>query len=456
MILMANQIDDMSDDPARGILEPEHASVESLGSAELLARPGATKRSERPASGGNAAKPVVGGKPSRVQANDRPAASEPPSKLDRTPVRARTAREAAAPDHAARTASPADANEPPGARPTVLRQGLPRTGTYRASAVTRSLHPTPVATPIVVVTPDVTTPVATPMLGEGIRDVAAADPRASEDAVPNAPDGSAEPASADMAVAESMSAATISAPPAEAQAAIAETAELPSVIVEGLPTTHADTAGAPIITATNTRAAIENSESESLPPVIVEISDTQIASAEATSTRPAEAASTWTTDAGSTARITRPRSMRVGLGLLGAAVLGGAILGAALGLSRNEARRDPPSALPAAANLVHAVSGPPAPAVEAAAPAPSAPPPAPSAPPSANAKPATPAPAAGAPPRPDSPTPARAGATSDPSSPVKSSATRETVRAAKPASPPRAAPAKPLTYDPDALFLPKP
>src|SRR5215468_5617589 len=117
VIIMANQVDDMSTDPDRGMLEPERASVEPLGSAEPLIRSSATKRSARPASGGNAAKSA--------------------SKVG-------------------------PANETSGARTAVLRQGLPRTGAYRASAVTRSLHPTPVATPIVAVTPAETTPVETP------------------------------------------------------------------------------------------------------------------------------------------------------------------------------------------------------------------------------------------------------------------------------------------------------
>src|SRR4051812_27642713 len=55
--------------------------------------------------------------------------------------------------------------EPPGssARTAVLRQGLPRTAAYRASAVKRSMHPTPVATPIVTIA---TTLVATPIAAQ--------------------------------------------------------------------------------------------------------------------------------------------------------------------------------------------------------------------------------------------------------------------------------------------------
>src|SRR4051812_36345220 len=125
---MANQVDDMSADPDRGILEPERATVEPLGSPEPPARPGAPRR------------PAASAKSTRTQANDRPAASEP-SKPGRKPVRARAARDAAAPDPGAHSASGAEAvplsdgssmasgTQPIGpvaARTAMVRQGLPR------------------------------------------------------------------------------------------------------------------------------------------------------------------------------------------------------------------------------------------------------------------------------------------------------------------------------------------
>ncbi|HEX8114989.1 MAG TPA: hypothetical protein VF516_44985, partial [Kofleriaceae bacterium] len=128
---MAN-VDDMSADPARGILEPEHASVEPLGSVEPAARPSATRRSARPASGGNAAKP------SRAKAKDTPATSGAAAKLDRKPARARTTREPADPDDDRAMTSGPPTIEPSGPRTAALRQGLPRAGAYRASVVTRS------------------------------------------------------------------------------------------------------------------------------------------------------------------------------------------------------------------------------------------------------------------------------------------------------------------------------
>jgi hypothetical protein len=164
-------------------------------------------------------------------------------------------------------------------------------------------------------------------------------------------------------------------------------------------------------------------------------------------------------------RPSRRRTLRIGLGVLGAAVLSGVILMTALGSSRGEARRDPRSARPAAADLVHAVSEPPPPAAEVASPRAVAPSPAgrsPSSP--AAAPPAKPATAAAAEPALANPaTPAarteralaRPAAGGDSPAPARSSAPREPARAAKPASPPRAAPARPLSYDPDALFLPK-
>src|SRR4051812_38507607 len=136
---MANVVDDMSADPAPGLLEPECTSVEPLGPAE-------------PPEGSSAARRSA----ARAKPQPRPpAAAEPVAKLDRRS--SRTRREAAAPDGRApaagsqpiRTATPADASA---ARAAVLRQGLPRAGTYRTSTVTRSLHPTPVATPIVTMT----------------------------------------------------------------------------------------------------------------------------------------------------------------------------------------------------------------------------------------------------------------------------------------------------------------
>lgn len=352
----------MSADPDRGILEPERASVEPIGSVEPAARSSATRRSARP-----------------IEASS--------------------------------------------ARTAVLRQGLPRTGAYRASAVTRSMHPTPVAIPIVATT--------------GI-EAPPAD-RIAEIATPPSALGSAV-ISMRRDAAESMGAAV--ADPAVA------VAELPGAIPASVETPIA-------------------------PPALASV----------TSAPAAEAAAMRAADAGTSARTVGHRALRIGLGLLGAAVLGGVILLSALGSSRTDARPGSRSALPAAADLVHAVSDPAPPAIEVASPhavapphATSAAPPPPVTPsPAANreeppaaappAKPATSiaaevapaaaksAPAAGAAPaRPESST-ARSGATGDPS-PARPGASREPARA-RPASPPRPAPARPLTYDPDALFLPK-
>jgi hypothetical protein len=295
----------------------------------------------------------------------------------------------------------------------VLRQGLPRTGAYRASAVRRSPHPTPVATPIVTATPVPATPVAAPgiepppadhppdsiapiapppssiepaagsMISDAGREAEAADPRASDDAVLHAADGSTEPtplASVD----------TASSTPAIAAVPIAPTAEAACV-----PTT--DVAARPI------------------------------------------------------GRHIR----RIALGLLGAAVLGGAIVLGALGAPADGARTGSRSALPAAADLVHAVSDRPPPVVEVAPSRAAAPPRAASvAPP----PPATPSPPAAPPAKPA--TSAAAAGVAKPAPPATTapartdSATREPPRA-RPASPPRPTPARPLTYDPDALFLPK-
>src|SRR5882672_10202873 len=83
---MANEVDDMSADPDRGILDPE---------------------------------------------------------------RARSAPSAGAVPHGSAMASGTQPIGSAGVRPAVLRQGLPRAGAYRASTVRRSPHPTPLATPIV-------------------------------------------------------------------------------------------------------------------------------------------------------------------------------------------------------------------------------------------------------------------------------------------------------------------
>src|SRR4051812_5000470 len=120
---MADQIDDISADPDRGILEPERASLEPLGSIEPPVRPGAPRR------------PATSARSPR--AKDRPAAEA--SQLDRPPAGTLVAREPAAPDGDA-MASGTQPIAPAGARPAVLRQGLPRVGAYRASAVTRSPH----------------------------------------------------------------------------------------------------------------------------------------------------------------------------------------------------------------------------------------------------------------------------------------------------------------------------
>lgn len=486
---MANQlVDDMSADPVPGTLEPAQTSAEALEHTQSLAssspavasraenargrartgEPRANKRSPRPEAHRDAGKPASSAKPPSAKANEARPASERTSGLDRTvepsstpatlkapvadpavdPVLDSEARgsgtQAPEPDGDAKASrapltaagGPAEPVEPASkpdangnaaqpdvngsseAHGTVLRRGLPRAGVYRPSSGTRSPRSTPVAVTAVVA------PIADPPpadsqppgeVGE-IAIAAQAGPVAIERAAPLSP--SLEPP--------------------------AEPSTVPSVPRQAL---------------------VEPTVADPRPP------GTEATSAEAAS---AETASARKAGIDTGASSGNRRRARIGIGVIGAAVIGAAIVVVAIGLSSGEARRLPPASLGPAAASLHTAPPPalpppsasehlmPAPAPRTAefpaAPLPAAEVAAQPATALAPAKPPLPRATEAAPPRSGSPPPepAQLRANVDASSPARGDSTREPARVAKPATQPRTAPAKRLTYDPNALFLQQP
>lgn len=202
-----------------------------------------------------------------------------------------------------------------------------------------------------------------------------------------------------------------------------------------------------------------------------------------------KATSAEATGAGTTGRADRHGWTRLKIGLLGAAVAIAAVLVVTIGFSNGGVKRDPgpadlePAATssdvaprPAPSASEHAMpASEPAPAAEITAQAPADPPAAAEAAAQAPAEPppaevAVQAPAEPAPAKPrrlrataaassrsedPPPRPSRLRAKIAQAAPARATSTHEPARA-KPEARPRTKPARPLTYDPDALFLKKP